>query len=77
MKFKLEPATANDVAALATLHTAVADHLTETHGRGPWSSKTTETGVHYALRKLARIRGTNRRRNHRDAPDGDQEAVGD
>jgi GNAT superfamily N-acetyltransferase len=50
MTLKLEPATANDVAALATLHTAVADHLTDAHGHGPWSSKTTEIGVQYALR---------------------------
>jgi GNAT superfamily N-acetyltransferase len=50
MKFELEPATANDAIALAALHTAVADHLTDTHGHGPWSSKTNETGVHYALR---------------------------
>ena len=50
MKFGLEPATTGDVAALAALHTAVADHLTEVHGHGPWSSRTTETGVSYAMR---------------------------
>lgn len=61
MKFNLEPATANDVAALAALHTVVADHLTDAHGRGPWSSKTTETGMQYAMRNshvfVARIDG--------------------
>ena len=49
MPFSLQPATGNDAAALATLHTAVADHLTGVHGRGPWSVKTSERGVRYAM----------------------------
>ena len=35
---------------LAALHTAVADHLTSKHGRGPWSARTSEKGVLLALR---------------------------
>jgi len=50
MIFSLQPAAASDAAALAALHTAVADHLTEAHGRGPWSSKASEKGVSYAMR---------------------------
>jgi GNAT superfamily N-acetyltransferase len=48
--FSLEPATADDVATLADLHTAVADHLNNTYGRGPWSCRTSEKGVLYAMR---------------------------
>jgi GNAT superfamily N-acetyltransferase len=44
------PATAQDAAALAALHTEVAGHLTDLHGNGPWSSKTSEKGVLLALR---------------------------
>jgi GNAT superfamily N-acetyltransferase len=50
MPFRLQPATATDAAALAVLHTAVADDLTRRHGRGPWSSHTSQKGVLYALR---------------------------
>src|SRR5262249_43542229 len=32
------------------LHTAVAEHLTLLHGRGPWSTATSEKGVLYAMR---------------------------
>lgn len=46
----LQPANFRDAAALAALHTAVADHLTQLHGNGPWSPKTTEKGVLFALR---------------------------
>jgi hypothetical protein len=35
---------------LAALHTEVADDLTKKHGRGPWSTKTSEKGVLLALR---------------------------
>ena len=45
MRFTIEPAAAADVAALAALHTAVADDLTKKHGRGAWSTKTSEKGV--------------------------------
>ena len=45
-----ETARGSDAAVLAALHTAVAEHLTELHGRGPWSLQTTEKGVLYAMR---------------------------
>jgi ribosomal protein S18 acetylase RimI-like enzyme len=47
---KLQPATTRDAAPLAALHTAVAEHLTELHGTGPWSSKSTEKGVLFGMR---------------------------
>lgn len=50
MRFSFQPATTADATALAILHTSVADNLTKTHGRGPWSAKTTERGVLYAMR---------------------------
>jgi len=46
----LQPAKTQDAAALAALHTAVAEHLTQLHGHGPWSAKTTEKGVLFAMR---------------------------
>ena len=48
--FHLQPAVADDAPELAALHTAVAEHLTKEHGRGPWSCRPTEKGVLYALR---------------------------
>lgn len=48
--FSLHLASADDSAPLAALHTAVAEDLTRRHGRGPWSSQTTEKRVLYALR---------------------------
>jgi GNAT superfamily N-acetyltransferase len=50
VRFSFQPATASDAASLATLHTLVADHLTELHGHGPWSAKTSEKNVLYAMR---------------------------
>jgi GNAT superfamily N-acetyltransferase len=50
MRFSFQPATAADAAPLAALHTAVADDLTRRHGRGPWSARTSEKGVLYAMR---------------------------
>jgi GNAT superfamily N-acetyltransferase len=50
MRFKLQPATRDDAAALAALHTTIAEHLTELHGHGPWSTETSEKGVLYAMR---------------------------
>jgi len=50
VRFSLQPATAADAATLAALHLAVADHLTQIHGPGPWSSKVSEKGVLYAMR---------------------------
>ncbi len=48
--FILEPATVAHAAMLAELHTSVADHLTEKHGKGPWSFKTSEKGMLNAMR---------------------------
>jgi GNAT superfamily N-acetyltransferase len=45
----LKPATVADAAMLAVLHTRVADHLTEKHGQGPWSFKTSERGMLNAM----------------------------
>jgi GNAT superfamily N-acetyltransferase len=60
-RIRLEPATRDDAAALATLHTAIAGDLTRRHGRGPWSSATSERGVLFAMRSsrvfVARMRG--------------------
>ena len=50
MRVHLQPATIEDAPALAALHNAVADHLTGLHGHGPWSSRTSEKGVLYAMR---------------------------
>ena len=50
--FSLKPGTGDDAAALAAMHTAVAEHLTAAHGQGPWSSKTTTAGVLFALRNM-------------------------
>jgi GNAT superfamily N-acetyltransferase len=50
LQVRLQPAVARDAPKLAALQTAVAEHLTSEHGRGPWSSKTTELGVLRALR---------------------------
>jgi GNAT superfamily N-acetyltransferase len=49
-RFRLELGTANDAAALAALHTAVAEELTRVHGHGIWSTKTSEKGVVLAIR---------------------------
>jgi GNAT superfamily N-acetyltransferase len=46
----LKPATVHDAAALATLHTAVADDLTRQYGEGPWSGTTSEKGVLHGMR---------------------------
>ena len=50
MPFALQPAINDDAVALAALHTAVAGHLTEKYGTGPWSGKTSEKGVLFAMR---------------------------
>lgn len=49
-RFRFRPAFPGDGAELAALHTAVADHLTSLYGKGPWSSRTSEKGVLYAMR---------------------------
>jgi len=48
--FNFQLGTVEDAAELAVLHTAVAAHLTNLHGPGPWSAKTSEKGVLYAMR---------------------------
>jgi ribosomal protein S18 acetylase RimI-like enzyme len=61
MQYGLQIATSDDAMALAALHMAVADNLTKKHGHGPWSTKTSEKGVLFALRSsrvfVARERG--------------------
>lgn len=49
-KIDFRPGTSDDARALAALHTAVADELTRLHGRGSWSTHTSEKGVLFALR---------------------------
>jgi GNAT superfamily N-acetyltransferase len=49
-RFSLRLATADDAATLAALHTAVAEELTRLHGRGAWSTKTSEKGILHAMR---------------------------
>ena len=49
-RFSLKLGTTDDAAALAALHTAVAEDLTRLHGPGAWSTKTSEKGVLYAMR---------------------------
>jgi GNAT superfamily N-acetyltransferase len=49
-RFSFRIGIEDDVGALAALHTAVAAHLTGLHGRGPWSTKTSEKGVLHAMR---------------------------
>jgi GNAT superfamily N-acetyltransferase len=49
-RFSLKLGTADDAPTLAALHTAVAEELTRLHGRGAWSTKTSEKGVLLALR---------------------------
>jgi len=48
--FVFQVAKARDAVSLAGLHNDVADHLTKQHGRGPWSSRTSEKGVLYGMR---------------------------
>src|SRR5689334_14571009 len=50
MGFRLEPATADDVAGLVQLHTAVAEDLTNRFGHGPWSGQITDRGVLFGMR---------------------------
>ncbi len=51
----------DDAAEIAALRTAVAAHLTATHGHGHWSSAASERGVRLAMRRgrvyVARERG--------------------
>jgi GNAT superfamily N-acetyltransferase len=50
MRFSFRPGTDEDVAPLAALHTAVAEHLTHQYGPGPWSAKASVERVVYTMR---------------------------
>jgi GNAT superfamily N-acetyltransferase len=50
MHLSLQTATVRDAAALAALHTTIAEDLTERHGPGAWSAKTSEKGVVFTMR---------------------------
>ena len=50
MKLSFSIATQADASALATLHTDVAEDLTNRYGIGPWSSKTKEKSVLFGMR---------------------------
>jgi len=50
MTLSLLTATQADASALAMLHTAVAEDLTNRYGIGPWSSKTSEKNVLFGMR---------------------------
>ena len=61
IQLTLQPARASDAVSLAALHSAVARHLTDTHGKGPWSSEVSEKGMLFAMRTsevfIARVDG--------------------
>jgi hypothetical protein len=50
MDLRLQPTTSADASTLADLHASVAEHLTSLHGIGPWSMKSSEMGVLFAMR---------------------------
>jgi ribosomal protein S18 acetylase RimI-like enzyme len=50
-RVRLELATSEDAPAVAALRTAVADHMTAVHGRGYWSSRTSERMVLFHMRR--------------------------
>jgi GNAT superfamily N-acetyltransferase len=50
MKLSFSISEPTDAPALAALHTAVVEELTRLHGRGPWSSVTTEKGALFGMR---------------------------
>ena len=51
MKLRLEPATLDDAPAIAALHAAVAERLTQEFGRGHWSNGASERAVLLAFRR--------------------------
>jgi GNAT superfamily N-acetyltransferase len=61
MRIKLEIATADDAADLASLRNATSDHLTSQFGKGPWSGQSTEKGARFGMTRstvyIARNRG--------------------
>jgi len=50
MRVKLQIATLDQAAAIASLRLAVAGNLTAQFGKGPWSSAGTEKGVRFDMR---------------------------
>ncbi len=54
MTLLVAPAIEDDAAALASLRTAVAEHLTRSYGRGHWSSAVTEKSVLHGI-KTSRV----------------------
>ncbi len=50
MRVTFEFATIADAGALAALHTAVAEQLTNVRGSGPWSAKNSKEGVCATIR---------------------------
>jgi GNAT superfamily N-acetyltransferase len=44
------PARSEDSSALVALHTAVAEHLTDRFGPGPWTRKPSEKGIQWGVR---------------------------
>jgi GNAT superfamily N-acetyltransferase len=50
MKLTFSTALPADAPALAALHTAIAEDLTQRYGRGPWSMRTTEKGMLFSMR---------------------------
>jgi ribosomal protein S18 acetylase RimI-like enzyme len=50
MRAKLEMATTNDAAAIASLWVAASQYLTAKYGQGYWSGKRTEKGVLFDMR---------------------------
>ena len=57
MKVSLAEANAADATAIAELHTAVADRLTQEFGHGHWSSHVSEKGCLVRAAHFARFRG--------------------
>jgi ribosomal protein S18 acetylase RimI-like enzyme len=51
MRIKLQLATADDVADLIALHTAVVERLCASFGEGYWLSKATEKGTLFTMRR--------------------------
>ena len=49
-ELRFRTALLGDASELAALHTAVADHLSAVHGKGPWSSHSSEKGVLFGMR---------------------------
>lgn len=57
-RFHFRRGVPEDATELAALHTAVADHLTNVYGKGPWSGRMSIKGVLYAMRHSEVFVGT-------------------